>query len=165
MRIFKCMHKIQNEAYKNKEIDMAKHENKSFAEFCARQKAGLLLISEAEQQENDYQKALKEAQEKRFERKYQLFYDNLDLILCHRDEILATPALRQHRCALPAQGWRALCGASQYGAAIQHRGRRRYRQSQARFALQDLGNGPVLRGMRMWYDDLYPRLCRVASVG
>lgn len=70
---------------------MAEHENKSFAEFCARQKAGLLLISEAEQQENDYQKALKEAQEKRFERKYQLFYDNLDLILRHRDEILATP--------------------------------------------------------------------------
>ena len=78
-------------AYKNKEIGMAEHENESFAEFCARQKAGLQLVSEAEQQENDYKKALKEAREKRFERKYQLFYDNLDLILRHRDEILATP--------------------------------------------------------------------------
>ena len=32
---------------------MAEHENESFAEFCARQKAGLQLVSEAEQQEND----------------------------------------------------------------------------------------------------------------
>lgn len=70
---------------------MAEHENESFAEFCARQKTGLQLISEAEQQENNYQKTLKEAQEKRFGRKYQLFYDNLDLILRHKDEILATP--------------------------------------------------------------------------
>ena len=70
---------------------MAEHENESFAEFCAHQKAGLQLVSEAEQQENDYKKALKEAREKRFERKDQLFYDNLDLILRHKDEILATP--------------------------------------------------------------------------
>ena len=70
---------------------MAEHENESFAEFCARQKAGLQLISEAEQQENDYQKALKETQEKRYESRYRLFYDNLDLILRHKDEILATP--------------------------------------------------------------------------
>ena len=70
---------------------MAEQEKESFAEFCARQKAGLQLISEAEQQEHDYQKALKESQKKRFERKYQLFYDNLDLILRHKDEILATP--------------------------------------------------------------------------
>jgi len=32
---------------------MAEHENESFAEFCARQKAGLQLVSEAEQQEYD----------------------------------------------------------------------------------------------------------------
>jgi len=70
---------------------MAEYENESFAEFCVRQKAGLQLVSEAEQQENDYKKALKEAQEKRYECKYQLFYDNLDLILRHKDEILATP--------------------------------------------------------------------------
>lgn len=70
---------------------MAKQEKESFAGFCARQKAGLELISEAEQQELDYQKAFKDAQEKRFERKYRLFYDNLDLILRHKEEILATP--------------------------------------------------------------------------
>ena len=83
--------KIEKEVYKNKEIPMAKQEKESFAGFCARQKAGLELISEAEQQELDYQKAFKDAQEKRFERKYRLFYDNLDLILRHKEEILGTP--------------------------------------------------------------------------
>ena len=39
---------------------MAKQEKESFAGFCARQKAGLELISEAEQQELDYQKAFKD---------------------------------------------------------------------------------------------------------
>ena len=49
-----------------------------FAQFCKRQKAGLLLIGEIQKQEKKDQEALLDVQEKRFERKYNLFYENLD---------------------------------------------------------------------------------------
>ena len=62
-----------------------------FAQFCKRQKAGLLLIGEIQKQEKKDQEALLDVQEKRFERKYNLFYENLDLIMRHKDEIIATP--------------------------------------------------------------------------
>ena len=63
----------------------------SFVNFCKRQQAGLLLVGEIQKQEQKDQEALLDAQEKRFERKYNLFYENLDLIMRHKDEIIATP--------------------------------------------------------------------------
>ena len=63
----------------------------TYADFCRRQKAGLLIVGEQQQKENDDQEALRDIHEKRYERKYDLFFDNLDLILRHREEILATP--------------------------------------------------------------------------
>jgi hypothetical protein len=63
----------------------------TFVDFCKRQQAGLLIVGEIQQQEKKDQEALLEAQEKRLERKYNLFYENLDLIMRHKDEIIATP--------------------------------------------------------------------------
>ena len=63
----------------------------SFAAFCKRQSAGLKLVSEDMEQEKREQEEMAKLRKKSFERKYELFYDNLDLILRHRDEILATP--------------------------------------------------------------------------
>jgi hypothetical protein len=74
-----------------KEIFMSQIVREGFAQFCKRQKAGLLLIGEIQKQEKKDQEALLDVQEKRFERKYNLFYENLDLIMRHKDEIIATP--------------------------------------------------------------------------
>lgn len=63
----------------------------SFAAFCKHQSAGLKLVSEDMEQEKREQEEMAKLRKKSFERKYELFYDNLDLILRHRDEILATP--------------------------------------------------------------------------
>ena len=63
----------------------------SFVNFCKRQQAGLLLVGEIQKQEQKDQEALLDAQEKRFKRRYDLFYENLDLIMRHKDEIIATP--------------------------------------------------------------------------
>ena len=65
--------------------------SESFAAFCKRQSAGLKLVSEDMEQEKREQEEMAKLRKKSFERKYELFYDNLDLILRHRDEILATP--------------------------------------------------------------------------
>jgi len=62
-----------------------------FADFCKRQKAGLNLVSNEMEQENREQAEMQELLKKRCERRYALFYDNLDLILRHRDEIRGTP--------------------------------------------------------------------------
>lgn len=62
-----------------------------FAQFCKRQKAGLLIVGEIQKQEKKDQEALLDVQEKRLERKYNLFYENLDLIMRHKDESIATP--------------------------------------------------------------------------
>ena len=67
------------------------NKRESFASMCKRQAAGLKLISDEMEQENREQEELRKLQEKRFERKKKLFYDKLDLILRHKDEILATP--------------------------------------------------------------------------
>lgn len=63
----------------------------SFVSMCKRQAAGLKLISDEMEKERKEQEELHELQEKRFERKKKLLFDNLDLIMRHRDEILATP--------------------------------------------------------------------------
>ena len=65
--------------------------SESFAAFCKHQSAGLKLVSEDMEQEKREQEEMAKLRKKSFERKYELFYDNLDLILRHRDEILATP--------------------------------------------------------------------------
>ena len=63
----------------------------SFVDFCKREAAGLKLTSDEMQQEKREQEELNALQKKRFERKCALLYNNLDLILRHRDEIIATP--------------------------------------------------------------------------
>ncbi|MBR4784543.1 MAG: hypothetical protein IK012_04730 [Fibrobacter sp.] len=66
-------------------------DSESFVSMCKRQAAGLKLISDEIEQENREQKELRELQKKSFERKKKLLYDNLDLIMRHKEEILATP--------------------------------------------------------------------------
>lgn len=63
----------------------------SYADFCRRQQAGLLIVGDHQQKERDDQEALRDIHEKRFERKYNLFYENLGLIIKYKNEILATP--------------------------------------------------------------------------
>ena len=63
----------------------------SFAALCKRQAAGLKLESDEMDQENREQEELNALQKRRSERKCALLYNNLDLILRHRDEIIATP--------------------------------------------------------------------------
>ncbi|MBR6378960.1 MAG: hypothetical protein IKS02_03200 [Fibrobacter sp.] len=70
---------------------MSKIIREGFAQFCKRQQAGLLVVGEIRKQEQKDKEALLDAQEKRFERKYNLFYENLDLIMRHKDEIIETP--------------------------------------------------------------------------
>ena len=89
----------------------------SFVNFCKRQQAGLLVVGEIRKQEQKDKEALLDAQEKRFERKYNLFYENLDLIMRHKDEIIETP---------------------RYANIDAH-----HLQSQVGDPAQDLGNRPV----------------------
>ena len=63
----------------------------SFVDFCKREADGLKLASDEMQQENREQEELNALQKRRSERKCALLYNNLDLILRHRDEIIATP--------------------------------------------------------------------------
>ncbi len=65
--------------------------HESAQEFFKRQAAGLKLISDEMEQENWEQEELRKLQERSAERKKKLLFDNLDLIMRHRDEILATP--------------------------------------------------------------------------
>ncbi len=78
-----------NDYLKKSEV---RHE--SFASMCKRQATGLNLISDDMEQERREQEEMAKLQEKRFERKKKLLFDNLDLILRHRKEILATPRYR-----------------------------------------------------------------------
>lgn len=66
-------------------------DKESFATMCRRQAEGLKLISNEMEQEKKEQQELRELQKKRAERKGKLLFDNLDLIMRHREEILATP--------------------------------------------------------------------------
>ena len=63
----------------------------SFADFCKREAAGLKLESDEMYQENREQEELNALQKRCSERKSALLYNNLDLILRHREEIIATP--------------------------------------------------------------------------
>lgn len=67
------------------------HHPESFAEMCRRHAAGLKLVSDEMEQDAREQEELRELNKKRFNRKKELLYENLDIILRHRDEILATP--------------------------------------------------------------------------
>jgi hypothetical protein len=63
----------------------------SFVDFCKREADGLKLVSDEMELEKREQAEMQELMKKSCERKYALFYDNLDLILRHRDEIIAIP--------------------------------------------------------------------------
>jgi len=67
------------------------NKRETFADFCKRQAMGLNLVSDEMEQEKREQAEMQELMKKHCERKYALFYDNLDLILRHRDEIRGTP--------------------------------------------------------------------------
>ena len=67
------------------------NKRETFADFCKRQAMGLNLVSDEMEQEKREQAEMQELMKKSSERKYALFYDNLDLILRHRDEIRGTP--------------------------------------------------------------------------
>lgn len=62
-----------------------------FADFSKRQASGLKIISDEIEQENREQEELRKFQERSVERKKKLLFGNLDLIMRHKDEILATP--------------------------------------------------------------------------
>ena len=67
------------------------NKRETFADFCKRQASGLKLISDEIEQENREQEELHKFQERSVERKKKLLFDNLDIIMRHKDEILATP--------------------------------------------------------------------------
>ncbi len=67
------------------------NKRETFADFCKRQAAELNLVSDEMEQEKREQAEMQELMKKSNERKKALFYDNLDLILRHRDEIRGTP--------------------------------------------------------------------------
>ena len=67
------------------------NKRETFADFCKRQAAALNLVSDEMEQDNRELAEMQELMKKRCERKKALFYDNLDLILRHRDEIRGTP--------------------------------------------------------------------------
>ena len=67
------------------------NKRESAQEFFKRQATGLKLISDEMEQEIREQEELLELQKKSQERKKKLLFDNLDLIMRHKDEILATP--------------------------------------------------------------------------
>ena len=68
-----------------------KNKRERFADFCKRQASGLKIISDEIEQENREQEELRKFQERSVERKKKLLFGNLDLIMRHKDEILATP--------------------------------------------------------------------------
>lgn len=63
----------------------------SALDFFKRQSTGLKLISDEMEQQKKEQDEFREIWKRSTERKQKLFYDNLDLILRHKDEILTTP--------------------------------------------------------------------------
>ena len=65
--------------------------HESAQEFFKRQAAGLKLISDEMEQESKEQEEMRKLQEKSLERKKKLLFDNLDLIMRHKEEIYATP--------------------------------------------------------------------------
>lgn len=76
------------------EVYKTDDKRESFMSFCKRQATGLNLVSDEMEQERREQREIADLQAKCFERKRKLLFDNLDLILRHREEILATPRYR-----------------------------------------------------------------------
>ena len=76
------------------EVFKTGNKRESFMSFCKRQAAGLNVVSDEMDLDRWEQKEIAKLQQKRFERKKKLLFDNLDLILRHREEILATPHYR-----------------------------------------------------------------------
>ena len=72
-------------------LQESNNKRESFAAMFKRQAAGMKLVSDEMEQEEKELQELRELQEKRFARKKKLLFDNLDLIMRHREEILATP--------------------------------------------------------------------------
>lgn len=70
---------------------MAHAIQESFRDFYKRQNTGLNLISEAMKQEQAEHEKIRDFHEKRYLRKYELFYKNLGLIIRNKDEIINTP--------------------------------------------------------------------------
>ena len=62
-----------------------------FTQFSRRQQKGVSLVTDAVNQEESEQKFYSEWLERRQNRKRKLLYQELDLILRHKDKILATP--------------------------------------------------------------------------
>ncbi|SIN92659.1 hypothetical protein [Fibrobacter sp. UWB11] len=63
----------------------------SFASLCKRQATGLKLVSDEMEQDRKEQEEMAKLRKMSYERKYKLFFENIDLIMRHRDEILSTP--------------------------------------------------------------------------
>lgn len=76
------------------EVFKTGNKRESFMSFCKRQAAGLNVVSDEMDLDRWEQKEIAKLQQKCFERKKKLLFDNLDLILRHREEILATPHYR-----------------------------------------------------------------------
>ena len=70
---------------------MSKVIREGFAQFSKRQQEGVSLVTDAINQEDSEQKVYSEWLEKRQDRKRKLLYQELDLILRHKSEVLATP--------------------------------------------------------------------------
>ena len=83
----------------------------SAQDFFKRQAAGLKLISDEMEQENNEQEEMRKLQEKSFERKKKLLFDNLDLItvrwsLAHFKSVQHSRQYRQGQsqaCDTPAR--------------------------------------------------------------
>ena len=65
--------------------------SESFASMCKRQAVGLNQVNAEMAQDDREQEEISELQKKSFERKKKLLYDNLDLIMRHKEEIYASP--------------------------------------------------------------------------
>ncbi|SHK34014.1 hypothetical protein [Fibrobacter sp. UWB12] len=63
----------------------------SFASLCKRQATGLKLVSDEMEQDRKEQEEMAKLRKMSYERKYKLFFENIDLIMRHRDEIISTP--------------------------------------------------------------------------
>lgn len=81
-----------------------------FAQFCKRQQEGISLATDAINQEESEQKLYFEWLEKRLDRKRKLLFDNLDLIMRHRDEIMKTPRYAQIDMHYALRGGGGLAG-------------------------------------------------------
>jgi len=90
-----------------KEPDNAKC---SLTAFLKRQEAGVLLVSDEMRQAARDRKAIDGIRRKAAERRRRLFYDNLDLVLRHREEIAKTPRYANIDAGFALEGGGAYVG-------------------------------------------------------